>query len=464
MSNAQSIVSADDPVKAFWENFKTHAFNSVRGVITDETVFSACRAAQWSYRERCLPPMLVILHMVLAAIWPEDSFAASWQVLWAGACGQRADENTDVSPPSSGSQAKARQRIPAAVWTYVLDAVTQHAVKLGTQFDRWRGLRPILVDGTCLSMSAEKSLFAEFGTSRSRGKNGRYPLTRVVVLALARSRVILTYAMGAYTDAETVLLRQMLPALKPNDLLIADRFFASAHAYMLYQAAQAHFITRVHQRLNIQALRRLCTFSNADFVVDLPLGPIYRRRFPDLPKTIRVRLIRVTIRGREGMETLWIATSLLDSKAYPAAEIAQLYAERWSVETLFREFKINLSADVLRSKTVDGIKKEVMARVVAMNVLRVLMLDAAIQEGVDPRRISFVETVRTVLSFAPAFAYHLPAALPRLYRCMLREIARALVPLRPNRLEPRAIRREMKHYPSLKTTRAQWRRVHGSAA
>jgi hypothetical protein len=92
------------------------------------------------------------------------------------------------------------------------------------------------------------------------------------------------------------------------------------------------------------------------------------------------------------------------------------------------------------------------------------MLESAIQEGVDPRRISFVETVRTVPSFAPAFAYHLPAALPRLYRCMLREIARAVVPLRPNRLEPRAIRREMKHYPSLKTTRAQWRRVHGSAA
>jgi hypothetical protein len=464
MSDFQSIVPVDDPVKVFWEDFRTHACNSVRGVLTNQMVFDACTAAQWSYRERCLPPVLVILHMVLAAIWPEDSFAASWQVLWAGACAQHAGSPTNVSPPGSGSQAKARQRIPAAVWRYILEAVTQRAATLGAPFDDWRGLRPILVDGTCLSMSAEKELFAAFGTCSSRGKKGRFPLARVVVLALARSRTILTYAMGAYTEAETALLRQLLPALKPNDLLIADRFFASAYAYILYRAVGAHFITRVHQRLNIQALRPLRVFSNADFIVDLPMGPKHRRLFPELPTAIRVRLIRVTIRGRDGMETLWLATSLLDAHTYPAAEIAQLYAERWSVETLFREFKVNLSADVLRSKTANGIRKEVMARIVALNVLRVLMLEAAIQSGVDPRRISFVQTLRTVLSFAPAFAYQPAAFLVGLYHCMLREIARALVPLRPNRLEPRAIRREKKHYPSLKTTRNEWRHTHGCAA
>ena len=77
MSDIQGIVPADDAVKSFWANFRSQAFNSVRGVLTDHVVSAACRAAQWNYRERCLPPMLVILHMVLAAIWPEDSFAAS---------------------------------------------------------------------------------------------------------------------------------------------------------------------------------------------------------------------------------------------------------------------------------------------------------------------------------------------------------------------------------------------------
>jgi len=464
MSDVQRIVPEEDPVKAFWTNFRTHAFNSVRGVLSDQLVSAACRAAQWNYRERCLPPVLVILHMVLAAIWPEESFAASWQVMWTGGCAQHADSQAIPCPPSSGSQAKARQRIPLTVWQYVLNAITLRAAKLGAEFDRWRGLRPIQVDGTCLSMPAEDALFDAFGTCSSRGKEGHFPLARAVVLTLARSRTILTYALGGYKDTETALLRQLLPTLKPDDLLIADRLYASAYAYILYRNAGTHFITRVNQRLNIQALRRLHIFNKADFVVDLPLGPSHRRRFPELPKTIRTRLICVTRRGRKGLETIWLATSLLDAQAYPAAEIAQHYAERWSVETRIREFKIDLDADVLRSKTVDGVKKEVMARVVAMNVIAILMLEAALEAGVDPRRISFVQTLRTVLSFAPAFAYQHPTVLSRLYRCMLRQIARALVSLRPNRLEPRAIRREKKHYPSLKTTRAEWRRSHGCAA
>jgi len=464
MSDFQRIVLADDPVKKFWENFRTHAFNSVRGVLTNQLVFDACRAAQWNYRERCLPPVLVILHMVLAAIWPQDSFAASWQVLWASARAQHTDDKTKVPPPSSGSQAKARQRIPLAVWQYVLDAITRRGTKLGAQFDRWRGFRPILVDGTCLSMPAEKPLFDAFGTCSSRGRKGHFPLARAVVLTLARSRTVFAYALGGYKDGEVALLRQLLPTLKPDALLIADRLYASAYAYILYRAAGTHFITRVHQRLNIHALRPLRIFNRTDFVADLPLGPSHRRRFPELPKTIRARFIRVTLRGRKGMETCWLATSLLDAKAYPVNEIVQRYAERWSVETRIREFKIDLSADVLRSRTIEGVKKEVMARVVAMNVIAILMLEAALEAGLDPRRISFVQTLRTVLSFAPAFAYHNPAVLPRLYRCMLHEIARNLVPLRPNRLEPRAIRREKKHYPSLKTTRAEWRRSHGCAA
>jgi len=464
MSDFHGIVPEEDSVKAFWANFRSHAFNSVRGVLTNRMVSTACRVAQWKYRVRCLSPVLVILHMVLAAIWPEESFAASWNVLWASANAQHADDRTEVHPPSSGSLAKARQRIPLAVWQYVLDAITQRAANLGTELDHWRGLRLIQVDGTCLSMPAEDALFKAFGTCNSRGKKGRFPLARAVVLTLARSRTVFAYALGGYKDGEVALLRQLLPTLKPDALLIADRLYASAYAYILYRATGAHFITRVHQRLNIQALRPLHIYNSTDFIVDLPLGPMHRRRFPELPKTIRIRLIRVTLRGRKGMETSWLATSLLDAKAYPADEIAQRYAERWSVETRIREFKIDLSADVLRSKTVDGVRKEVMARVVAMNVITVLMLEAALDADVDPRRISFVQTLRTVLSFAPGFAYHAPATLPRLYRCMLHEIARNLVPLRSNRLEPRAIRREKKHYPSLKTTRAEWRRSHGCAA
>ena len=119
---------------------------------------------------------------------------------------------------------------------------------------------------------------------------------------------------------------------------------------------------------------------------------------------------------------------------------------------------MELSADVLRSKTPEGIEKELAARVLALNTIRTLMLQAAVQEGVEALRISFVETLRTVLSFAPAFAVRALERLPELHRRMLAESARKTVPERPGRQEPRMIRRETKHYPTLRTTRLQWRR------
>ncbi len=110
--------------------------------------------------------------------------------------------------------------------------------------------------------------------------------------------------------------------------------------------------------------------------------------------------------------SVWFATSLLDNKIYPAREIADLYIRRWRIETLFREVKINLSADVLRSMCALAIRKEVTARLMAVNIVRMIMLEAAIEKGIDPIRLSFAYAVRTVLSFAPALACEPKYKLP----------------------------------------------------
>ena len=123
---------------------------------------------------------------------------------------------------------------------------------------------------------------------------------------------------------------------------------------------------------------------------------------------------------------------------------------------------MNFSAAVLRSCSVDAVRKEVAARLIAIDVLRIIMLEAAMENGVDPIRISFVGAVRAVLAFAPALALEPVWKLPSIYRAMLKQIASQVVPERPSRNEPRAVRREPKHYPSLKTTRKQWRKNYAA--
>jgi hypothetical protein len=112
---------------------------------------------------------------------------------------------------------------------------------------------------------------------------------------------------------------------------------------------------------------------------------------------------------------------------------------------------------VLRSKSPDGVRKELAARMIALNVVHSIVLEAAGKHGLQPVRISFVNATRAVVNFAAAMASAPVRTLPTLYDAMLTEVASNTVPHRPDRIEPRALRREKNNYPALRSTRADWR-------
>ncbi len=183
-----------------------------------------------------------------------------------------------------------------------------------------------------------------------------------------------------------------------------------------------------------------------------------------MPTHIDVRFLRTVLRIRGRRQVVWFVTSLVDPVRYPAEQIIELYAWRWRIETVFRELKILLHANVLRRQTPEGIRKEIAARLIALNVVRILMLEAATAGQVpDPLRLSFTHAVRAILSFSPALGHAPFAAVPQIYRALLVEIASHINPERPGRLEPRAVRRDHKDYPSLHITRAQWKARHHAA-
>jgi hypothetical protein len=359
--------------------------------------------------------------------------------------------------PSRGSWSKARSRLPVALWRRLFERIAAKAERLSARWSRWRGHRVVLVDGTCVSMPAEAELFATFGRSTGRGGKRHYPLARIVAVSLANTMVVLRYAMGRYDDGEVSLLRTMFGDLDAGDLLVADRHFAGANLYCEYLRNGLHFLTRAHQRLRIDRLRRVAVFAENDFLADLPVNTNHRRDDPTLPKTVRVRLIAATVPTRKNRrQPMWFVTSLLDAAMYPADEIVELYGRRWRIETLLRQLKVDLHADVLRSRSADGVRNELAARMTALNVVRCLMLQAADEHDADPIRLSFAGAVRTALAFSPHFATAPPWKLPMIEKAMLQQIAWARLPDRPGRLEPRAIRREKKHYPRLKITRQEW--------
>ena len=441
------------------DSLQSIIFHSIRNIVSDELVEQTCREVDYGFRRRKITPVVTVLHMIMAAVWPEESFNACWQVLW--------DTFASWFPefkgqsPSRRRVAEARGRLPLKLWRGLFEKVSQQAQERSDGYDAWHGHRVVLADGTCLSMVRTPELVKAFGVNTGHHGRGRYPLARLVTLCLAGTMTLLDYAIGRYRQGEWPLLRSILAVLRRGDLLIADRHFAGAPYYVCYQREGLEFLTRAHQRLKISKVKRVVPYEAHDFIGRLTINKLYRRRDPSLPTHMEVRFLKAVLRMRGRRQVVWFVTSLLDPDCYPADEIIALYARRWRIETLFREVKITLSADVLRSQSPEGIRKEIVARLTALNVVRTLMLEAAATAEVeDPLRISFVHAVRAILSFSPALGHAPLAQVPRIYQALLIEIASHLNPERPSRLEPRALRRERHHYPSLRITRAQWKARH----
>jgi putative transposase len=460
MMSSESFGISGPNAPTISEKIVTSTLNAIQQLLPEAMIRQACTEVGHTWRERILSPAVTVLHMVLAALWPEESFNASWQVQWA-AVASRYPELAGRCP-SRGTVSNARKRLPLALWEKLCTYVSATAQAWGEAFAYWRNHRVVLLDGTCLSMPDEPALFQAFGVNTGYHGPGRYPLARVVTLCLGGTMTVIAYALGRYRDDEYTLARSILDTLRKGDLLIADRHFAAAHYYWRYRSLGLEFLTRAHQRLIVSRIKRVQSYSRHDFLGWLTINKSYRRKDRTLPRHLLVRFIQAQVRIRGRRQTIWLVTSLLDDQRYPAAEIVQLYGRRWRIETVFEPLKMRLSADVLRSHSPEGIRKEFAARCIALNVIHSVILEAAALHHADPMRISFAHTVRAILIFSVALACEPIWRLPQIYRAMICAIVHHLVPERPGRIEPRAVRRDHKHYPALKETRAEWRSRHAA--
>ena len=192
-----------------------------------------------------------------------------------------------------------------------------------------------------------------------------------------------------------------------------------------------------------------------------------RRIWNALPEEITVRLIRYAVRvpGLRPRQII-LVTPLLDPVAYPAAELAQLYLRRWAVELFFRHIKTTLQMDVLRCLRPAMLARELARHLIAYNLIRRVMAESAAIHDQDLARISFKASVEAVHPFGVVIAQasRRRQAL-QLTNELLETLARALVPDRPGRAEPRVKKRRHKRYPLMTKPRAAWkttigRRIH----
>jgi hypothetical protein len=172
-----------------------------------------------------------------------------------------------------------------------------------------------------------------------------------------------------------------------------------------------------------------------------------------------VRVLKVTV-NRKGCRTqeLTLVTTLLDPVKYPAQEVAQAYLRRWRLELCLDDLKTTLGMDVLRCLSPEMVQKELLAFLIAHNLLRWVMAQAAREHQVDLYRISFTGAMDALRHSASAMAQARTAKRrEHIWEDLLHTLAEDLVPLRPGRREPRAVKRRPKPYPRLNKPRHQFR-------
>ena len=447
--NTKNIYKRQRSLLQTRQELENNQLKSIKSILSEDRIEQICRSQDYHYRKRLITPVVTVRHMIGAAVSRERSFQSAW--------------HNDGQIGGSDLLCQARRRLPIRVWQGADRWIDSEIAKEFGRQDVWRGHRLIGIDGSCISMSDTAELQEVFGRTQSKHGVSRFPIARVIFGFTLNTQITINHRVNHYQTSEQSLLRDMLKEFNNGDLIICDRHFAGANLYVQYKKAGLEFITPLHQRQKVDHFKKVKEHSLDDFLVELSLTQKHRREDRSLPEHIVVRMIKVETKIRGRKMILWLATSLLDARKYPAAEIKELYKKRWKVETLIEEIKIWLGSDVLRSKTAKGIRKELYARIVAGNLVHWLILKAAKKYNKDPQRISTTASTRLLNCYSLKMSEAPQEKLPDLYEQLLEKIASSTVPYRPNRLEPRMKRRDQKHYPILHTSRAQWRKENAVA-
>lgn len=360
--------------------------------------------------------------------------------------------------PNTAAYCKARGRLALTQLERVRDAVAEKIQHSPLAQRRWQG-RPVkVVDGSGISMPDTPENQQRYPQSKRRTPGCGFPEMRIAALFSLATGVLLRCAYGSRYVSERALFRQLWDFLEPGDVVLADRGFCSFAEFFFLGQRGVDSVMRLHQRrtVGVRLVKRLGAGDTLVQWMKTKVCPAWLtpEQWAALPSTLAVRHIAFTV-DIPGIRSqhITVATTLTDARHYPASAFAELYRRRWCVELYFRDIKIALGMDVLRCRTPEMVEKELAMHLIAYNLIRATMLQAAHAANKDIQRISFKGTCQALRAWMALFALTPKSRLRRFRTALLHAIARAPVPARPNRTEPRAKKRRPKNYQLLNKPR-----------
>jgi hypothetical protein len=417
-------------------------------LLTSAELLETTEALLPEHRERLYPPT-VTLSMFMRQVLEADGSCQKAVNGWAA---QRAADGLSACSVRTGGYCRARQRLPLEM----VSALTRQTGRLLSQKAlaqwRWRGRAVKLVDGTGLSMPDTPENQAVYPQPCSQASGVGFPLARLVMVICLTTGAALDAAIGPHQgkgSGELGLVRRLLDGFNPGDVMLADALYCN---YFLIAALMAQGVDVLFEQngSRITDFRRGQSLGARDHIVRWPKPTtcpewMTPEQYAQAPDEITLREVKV------GHQVL--VTTRLDHRRVSKDDLAALYARRWNVELDLRNLKTTTGMDVLSCQTPQMNEKQLWVHLLAYNVIRLLMAQAACHANVDPRSLSFKHTVQLWTEWTTR---GLCTANDR--QRLFAAIAQCKVGHRPGRIEPRMRKRRPKSYPWLKMPRALARR------
>lgn len=412
-------------------------------------ITQAAEAAGCRWRKRVLDPVLTVQLFILQVLHFNTSLTHMRHLA----------ARLGVKPVTPSALCQARTRLPLAVMQKLLRSLCDTAGVTGL----FHGHKLWTVDGSSASLPDTPELQETYPQPKVQRAGCGFPLMKTLALFDAATGLLMNMIPTSLHAHEQSGVWQLHPLIRAGDILLGDRGLCSFWHLAMLQTRQILGIFRMHQCQIVSfrkgrrkrrkgekgkpASRWVKRLGKHDQLVEWH-RPRSKPKWMDtglfatMPQRMLVRELRYTIVNR-GQRTrrVTIATTLLDPIAYPKDQIAWLYGVRWEVETHFKQLKTTLKMRVLKCQSVQGVNKELLAFALAYNLVRLTMNQAARRQGVDVERISFIDTLRWLITARA------DEALPELL----------INPLRPDRIEPRVIKRRAMPYDLMNRPRSELR-------
>lgn len=453
-------------------------------VFTAQRIRAAVQAAGVPARAvRETSPVLTAQVLLAAPFHRDKSMAAAWRHVTA----RGRETDTGYDPPAKSSISDACHHLGPAVPAFALAAVIGspappgHAVAAttgaagprgmsgpvtcadegGWSGGRWHGKQVLAHDGTHFPLAGKADASANWRHFGSAA--GSRPLAQMVAVTDVWHRTAVAIALGKDSASEHELARHLLPAFGPGMVSLADRGFPSRQAAFEMNDAGADFVWRVSASWTLKPcgkplgdgsyLSKLTWHGRTmkvrviefhiDFLATVPAGsPLLENPDPAIAVTVTGQAAPAGMVTVHVSENFTLITSLRGTAAYPAAGIAALYGDRWTIELVYYELKVTVlgAGTACRSPHPGGAYPEILYAVAGQHALRLLGAHCAATLDIPAGRLSAAALRAEIITSAgaghgsPAL---LPAALAALHAGITRHPSRWIVPHRPGRHYPR---------------------------